>query len=471
MKSKKDLAATTLFVKEHAGISYTKILQYFYPEFITALIIYSLPQFIDCFFICYLKSTNLYAISGIVENFLTMFTKSAEGLLVGTVVISGYFNGLKEYQKAGKAFVEAFWTTISIGFVVSLLLYVSVSAFYKFNNFTSDMIALGTPYLQIKAIGVFFMFFYFSLVGFFRAVKNTFTPMVVFAIGSFVFILCDYLFIFGAFGFPQLGLLGSAVAYLIQYIVMSVLMIMYVLYAQNYQHYQISFFPYRFNKEHVWRFFKISFPVVVDKISIAFAYVWLASCISHLGSDASAAFSMLKQMERFAFVPAIAFSQIITFLVSNDLGNGKWEDIAANIKRVVYIASIMVGTILLIGSTFPFAMVDLYGCAPEICYLVATIFPSLSVLVMFDLLQLILSGALRGAGDVQTVMKTRISIIAGYFIPITYVISLIQFQSMASKMLVTYAAFLIGNGLMSIVYIIRLRQNYWKKQNVRVMHE
>lgn len=454
-----------------AGISYSRILRYFYPEFITALIIYFLPQFIDCYFICNLKSTDLYAISGIVENLLGMFTKCAEGLLIGTVIISGYFNGLQEYKKAGQSFADAFWITISISLCVSLALYFGVVIFYRFNKFSPEMIELGVPYLQIKAIGVFFMFFYFALVGFFRSVKNTFTPMVIFVVGNICFVLSDYILIFGKFGFPQLGLLGSAVAYLIQYFLMSCLMLIYILYAAEYKKYEISLYPKKIDSKRLYQFLRVSFPVVLDKMSIAFAYVWLASCMSQLGSTAGASFSMIKLMERIAFVPAIAFSQIITFLVSNDLGRGKWDDIHSNIKKVVLLSSTMVGAILLIGSIWPYLIVKFYGCTGEMCYLVAAVFPSLSILVMFDLLQLILSGALRGAGDVQTVMVTRLIVIAGYFIPITYGIALLPLQTVASKMLVTYAAFLIGNGLMTIVYIIRLKQDHWKKQNIKVVND
>lgn len=452
--------------EDRFGVSYGRIWRYFYPEFITALIIYFLPQFIDCYFICNLKSTELYAISGIVENFLGMFTKCAEGLLIGTVIISGYFNGLHEYKKAGQAFVDAFWITIGVSFCVSLALYFGVFLFYRFNNFSSGMIAIGVPYLQMKAIGVFFLFFYFSLVGFFRAVKNTFTPMVIFAIGSLTFVLCDYLLIFGKCGFPQLGLLGSAVAYLIQYVLMSCLMLSYILYVQEYKKYAISLAPRPLDKERIKRFFLVSYPVVLDKMSIAFAYVWLGACMSKLGSTAGASFSMIKLMERIAFVPAIAFSQIITFLVSNDLGRGQWDDIHANIKKVALLSSVMVGTILLFGSLWPQGIVKFYGCNREICSLVSAIFPSLSILVMFDLLQLILSGALRGAGDVQTVMVTRLSVILGYFIPMTFIIDLLPLHTLASKMLTTYAVFLIGNGLMTIVYIFRLKQAHWKKQNI-----
>ena len=176
------------FLSPSAGLSYVRILRYFYPECITALIIYFLPYCIDCYFICKLESTELYAVSGIVDNFLTMFLKAAEGLSVATVIVAGYYNGLQEYKKTGAAFVDACWTVICIGAVISFSLFCTVSLVCKFNNFSPSMIKEGMPYLQVKAISIFFMFIYFALVGFLRAIKNTFVPMVVFVFGSLVFV-------------------------------------------------------------------------------------------------------------------------------------------------------------------------------------------------------------------------------------------------------------------------------------------
>ena len=55
------------------GQSYVSILRYFFPEFITALILYSLPYFIDCYFIAHLKSTDSYTIATVVDNVLNLF--------------------------------------------------------------------------------------------------------------------------------------------------------------------------------------------------------------------------------------------------------------------------------------------------------------------------------------------------------------------------------------------------------------
>jgi MATE family multidrug resistance protein len=451
-------------LKTQDGLSYPKIFKYFYPEYISALIIYFLPYCIDCLFICQLQSIKSYAISGIVDNFLTMFLKAAEGLSIGTVIIAGYYNGLSEYKKAGQAFVDAFWAVLGIGTIISASLYFLGPQICSFNNFSWEMRELGIPYLKYKAISIFFMFVYFALVGFLRAIKNTFVPMLVFAAGAVVFVFVDYALIFGAFGLPEYCLLGSAMASIVQYFCMCVVMISYILYTSNHEKYAIDLFKPRFDWCRIVKLFWVSFPVVLDKVSISFAYSWLGSCMSSMGVTAGAAFSCLKMMERFSFVPAIACAQVITFLVSNDLGKGNWDDIFANIKRILIIALVMVGTILFVGSMYPHWFVSFFDKQGEFGYLVATIFPALSVLILIDLLQLVLSAALRGAGDVQTVMVTRIAVIGLYFIPATYLISWLALETMMTRMLLTYAVFLFGNALMSIVYVYRLRQNHWKKR-------
>src|SRR3989339_962280 len=212
--------ARTALNFENAGQPYHVILRYFWPEFITALILYSLPYFIDCYFIAHLKSTEIYTISGVVNNVLNLFVKIAEGLSIGTVALAGYYNGLQKHKEVGKSFVDALWVSIFIGSMISFMLYVGGYWVYKFFNFTDIAIQLGLPFLKIRAISMFLMFVFFACIGFFRAVKNTFIPMVLFALGSFVFVFFDYCLIFGKLGFPELGLQGSAVFYLIQYAVM-----------------------------------------------------------------------------------------------------------------------------------------------------------------------------------------------------------------------------------------------------------
>lgn len=451
-------------IKNHDyGESYRSIFRYFYPECITALILYSLPYFVDSYFIGSLKSTSLYAISGIVDNFLTLLVKAAEGFSIGIVVIAGCHNGSKLYKKVGQTFVEAFWSILFIGAVISGLIYSSVFYIYGWFNFPPDLIEQGVLYFKLKAIALFFMFVFFSVVGFLRSIKNTVVPMVLFAIGSFVFIVSDYILIFGKFGFPAWGLNGSAIAYCIQYGTVSFLAMAYVLLFNANKKYEIALFSRFIKWKTMSDLLKTSGPIVVDKVVMAGAYVWLAQLLSPLGTNVMASFSLIKLMERFAFIPAIGFAQVITFLVSNDVGRGAWKDVTVNIKRVIYVATCMVGVTLLAGSLYPSWFISFVDQKGEFGYLVAQIFPSLSILVFLDLLQLILSGALRGAGAVKVVMWTRICVIIGFFMPVSYAISLIPMTSIALKFFLIYGSFFLGNGLMSVLYIKWLMQGKVKE--------
>lgn len=437
------------------GQSYASILRYFLPEFITALILYSLPYFVDCYFIAHLKSTDIYTISGVVDNVLNLFVKIAEGLSIGTVATAGYYNGLRKYENVGKSFVNALWVSVFIGGMISFLLYVGGYWVYKFFNFSDAAIQLGLPFLKIRAISMFLMFVFFACIGFFRSIKNSIIPMMLFSIGSAVFIFFDYCLIFGKLGFPNLGLQGSAVSYLLQYIIMLACAFGYIFYYSFHKKYNINILAGISKASDIFRLLAISLPIVIDKAIMAWAYIWLSKVLSCMGQYALANFAVIKLMERMAFLPAVAFSQVITFLVSNDIGNHRWDDIRANITKVLLLASGMVALLLCIGSLYCAEIINLIDRNKEFGALAQAVFPALSVLVFFDLLQLILSGALRGASDVQTVMLTRLSVICFYFVPVSYLLSRLSIPSDALKFCLIYGSFFIGNALMSIIYIKR----------------
>lgn len=440
-----------------AGESFTDILyKYFYPEFITAFILYFLPVFIDAYFIGHLKSSSLYTISGIVDNFLNLFVKIAEGFSLGIVIIGGYHNGKDDYAKVGRTFVEAFWAITFLAGSLCFGICIIAPYILEWFNFTDQMILIGVPFLRLRTVSIFLMFVYFALVGFLRSIKNSYIPMRLFALGSCIFVLADYILIFGKFGMPVLGLQGSAIAYCIQYAVMVCGALWYVVYDAANRKYMIKLSGGIKNFSTVLQLLYISFPILADKAIMACAYIWLAKMIGTLGHYALATFAVVKLMERLAFVPATAFSQVMTFLASNDAGRGDWQAVRSHIVKVFTLAAIGVFSLLFIMSWYPDVIISMIDRKAEFGPMAAQVFPALSFLVAFDLLQLILSGALRGISDVMTVMGTRLGVILVYFVPVSYVIAHMCFTNPVHHFIAIYGSFFIGNALMSLVYVMRL---------------
>jgi len=448
------------------GESYWHIIRYFMPEFITSFVIFALPFWIDSYFISLLKSTPAYATLGTTNNALHLLFKVAEAFSIGAVILVGNFNGMHEYKKVGKIFKDVFWATVFFGIIFGIILYSSAYFILGWLNASPEIIALGIPFWRLRAIGVFFTFVYLAFIGFLRGIKNTKTPMYIFIIGAAVFIFFDYGLLFGAFGLPEIGFNGSAWASVFQSVTMTLAAVVFVLVNKTYRQYCIELFSGIGQFSYFKELFYIIWPVAIDKATLAFAYIWLSKMLNTMGTCSTASFCAVKDLERFAFLPAIALAQVITFLVSNDHGIHNWAGIKSNIKKVMFLASIMVFSILATFSYFSGSLLKIFDKSGDFTELTVKIFPILSVLVFFDLVQLILSGALRGAGDVKVVMWTRLAVCIGYFFPVSYFLTNLPIADPALKFLLIYGSFYVGNGLMSIVYINRLRGAKWKAQEV-----
>lgn len=448
------------------GEQYKTLLGYFIPEIITNFLLYAMPFWLDAAFIGSLASVNTYATLGVTNSFLHLIIKVGEAISVGTVVLSGQFNGQSSFENAGRTLRDAFWLTTILGLAFGSILFFGADFIYQWYGVSAEIRALGIPFLRLRAIGVLCMFIYLALIGFLRGIKNSRAPMKIFIFGSMLFVFFDYVLIFGKYGFPAMGLQGSALATVIQYTSMMLIALGYVLFNKKNLKYNINLFSGLTDISYIKHLLAISWPVVLDKAIMAWAYVWLGKMIATMGTQGIAAFCVVKDMERFAFLPALAFAQIITFLASNDVGIKNWEGVKINIKKTILLASGMVSAILCFFIYHRAYIINIFDKKGDFSEIAMQAFPILSIFIIFDLIQLILSGALRGAGNVHIVMMVRLVTCFCYFVPISYLLSQWQTENEALKLVLLYGSFYFGNALMSIWYIRRFRSEHWKNPTV-----
>lgn len=459
---KKSLFKSYIFgITDHSGERYQTILGYFWPELVTAFLVGSVLNLIDASMIGHLKSTTMYATQGVALTIILFLNKMAEGLSVGTVILCGQYNGMRRFEAVGRAAMSAFWVTIVVGGVIAGSLYLGAGTLFSFLHVPDKMAIAGTAFMRLRVVSVFLFFIYMALIGFLRGVKNTRAPMVFFLIGGLTFLFFDYVLIFGHLGFPALGLMGSAIASIIQNAVMLGVALGYILYDRHMRQYSIETLK-SFDLPAALDIVRLSCPIILDKALLAAAKIWLVRLIAPMGKVALASFSVIRDMEQFAFVPAVAFASVITLLVSNDYGAGNWTGIKSNIKKVLFMASGLVFAILLTFALCPEYVIGLFDTKGSFVLFAATVFPLISVMVLFDLLQVILAGALRGAANVRVVMVTRLMVCAGIFMPLSYWFSVLPISNILVKFTLIYGSFYLADGVMSIVYVWWFRRDAWR---------
>jgi Na+-driven multidrug efflux pump len=214
--------------------------------------------------------------------------------------------------------------------------------------------------------------------------------------------------------------------------------------------------------------------IAIDKTALAFAYIQLQKMIGGLGKYAIASFSVIKDLERLAMLPAIAFATVLTFLVSNSLGAQDPEAARANIKKTLIMAAIFVSTLLIIMCLMPATFVTIFDQKNKFTDLAAKVFPFISLLVVFDFIQLLLAASLRGARDVGYVMLVRAGTCYLFFWPIGWWIAgapmwpldlllpPLNITNETLKFILIYGFFYVNNGLMGLLFLARVK---FKKQH------
>jgi putative MATE family efflux protein len=303
-------------------------------------------------------------------------------------------------------------------------------------------------------------------MGFMRGIKNTKIPMAINITGIATFIIFDYILIFGKFGFPALGLNGSSIATIIQYGLMNILIICYILWKPEYKKYFKGLFFGYFSKVRAINLLNLSWPILIDKSSVAISYIWLAKMIAHMGTIAISSFDVIIKLERFAFLPAAAFAQVITFLVSNRLGANDPDGAMSNIKKTLILAAVFLASSLLFLCLNSNNLVSIFDPKNQFTAIAAAALTPISILVVFDFVQIVLAGALRGAGDVKTVMYGRFFACTCFIVPISYIMHLLPIANISLKFTLIYGTFYIGTGIMGLIFLARIKGHKWQNQKV-----
>ncbi|MDQ5890620.1 MAG: hypothetical protein QG604_494 [Candidatus Dependentiae bacterium] len=439
---------------------------YWLPELITLFVTVALPPLFDAYLVASLHSTTSYGALGMATNFLHTLVKLSEAIPVAAIAVIGRHNGAKNHAASGAHFINTLWTAIILGCAQLIIIYFWAHRIYEWLGVPADMAIIGTPFLRLRSVSVLLAFILLSVLGFMRAIKNTHTPMLITLIGSVVYMVSSVILVSGHWGFPTCGIYGPAFAALLEYGTMLAIALAYVFSNQIYKPYFINLKLFSINWRAIGAIVSFSIPVIIDKSALSFSYVWLSKMLATMGPVSIATFDIIKNLERSAIMPAAAFAQVVTMLVSNHLGAQEFSEAKKTIFKILLITCAIVSGTLIILSLYASYFIGLLSPNPEITDFAIPLLRILSCLVIFDFAQLILAAALRGAGKVKTVMWTRFLICGLFFLPISYILSQCSFDSLGTKFCLIYGAFYINTALMGIAFWRQLAKSTWYEKHI-----
>ena len=321
---------------------------------------------------------------------------------------------------------------IALGIILLLAMFFSIPLMLKMNQ-PQDVVELAMPYLQIIAISIIPLVIFEAMKRFSDGLSNTKYPMYATIFANILNIILNYLLIFGTYGFPKLGIVGAGIGTLISRLMMVILLWLIFINKQKFKTFitELNFFK---TKKRVFKkIIDLGLPSALQmffEVGIFTAAIWLSGI---LGKNFQAANQIAFNLSAMTFMVGVGLSVAAMVRVGNQRG----FDDYLSLRRIAF--SIFILTII-IEIVFAFLFLILKDWLPtlyletenisklaentEVIMIASKLLIIVALFQIFDGLQVVILGALRGMQDVK--IPTIITLISYWLIgfPICYYLGL-----------------------------------------------
>ena len=346
---------------------------------------------------------------------------------LSTTVLTGFFVGLVGYVTAlaaqyygsgqrkmcTRATTQALY--VALASYPILLLFVPLVR-YVFSATGQDpaLASLATIYAQILLAGSVFMIIRTALGSFFVGIGKTRIVMIVSVSSAFVTIPLNYIFIFGKMGLPEMVIRGAALGTLGGSFYAFVVLLGFYLRETSRAPYRVKS-PMRYMPDIMKRLLRFGLPAGVEPFLVWFAFNVFVQIMHSYGPDTAAAATTAFNWDSIAFVPMLGLGTAATTIVGQFIGAKDYDGAqrSANLTVRVALAYSVVMIVLFVSLAGSLVLVFSSGFQDtdgEIATMSATMLRLLALYTIANSSKLVLSGALRAAGDTAWTMRVSIAI-------------------------------------------------------------
>lgn len=391
-------------------------------------------------------------------------------LVCGFMALAGFTNtfvaqfwGAGDKQGCARATAQGiFFALLSFPFIMALTplgLWV-----LRLSGHGAEVLALEQEYFKILMWCGGGMALSSALSSFFSGRGKTFVIMSCNIFANSLNILLNYLFIFGKWGFPEMGIVGAGWATVIgSWVSPLIFAVLYFSKPANAEFGTVR--NLRFDADLFKRMVRFGLPSGIHWFLDVAAFTIFVLLVGRMGAIAHIASNIALSVNLIAFMPMIGMGMAASILVGQYLGRNQ-PDYA---QRVGWLAlKIGVGYVAVVSLSFllfPAFYTNVFegntdGTVPfsELLKTVRVLLVMLAIWGVADATAIILSGALKGAGDTHFVMYFQ-SVVAWGFLVLGQLLIVLVFKAGVYASWVWTLLYII---ILGVGFALRFRSSRWK---------
>lgn len=377
------------------------------------------------------------------------------------------YDGAGRQDRIGLVVWQAIWLATTFG-VLSLVLIPVAPVVFNLSGHTAETSAYEIQYFQIICLCGPGLLIAEASKSFYSGRGQTWIVMVVDAAVALFELVLNYIWVFGYWGFPAMGLAGAAWSTVVGTSLKAIVYVALLLLRRHRQQFG-TVTGMRFDAALMRRIAYFGWPSGFQMLLDVMGFTVFIFMLGGLGDVATQATTMAFSVSSLAFMPIYGLHIGVSILVGERLGENR-DDLAARATlTTLQIAWLYMAVISLLYAFVPdlfllgFFLNGQATSAEQLAVrqLTATLLLFVAAYNLLDATQMIYVGALKGAGDTQFLLRVSL-VLATLLGSFSYLsVEVWQLDVYGCWTLIVFWC-----SIAAVTYFVRFRQGKWRQMRV-----
>lgn len=325
------------------------------------------------------------------------------GIFMGITPLIGRVRGARDDSRTAILLKSGLVLSIFLIPVLTLVSW-SIAWIIPAMGQSDEVVRLAVPYYKtlVVALVPFLLFTLLKQVG--EGFGNTFVAMAATIVSNLLNVFLNYTLIFGRFGLPELGLMGAGYATIISRAAMPLMLYAGFMAVKPIRYYFTLLSTVRSTRREILGIAGIGLPIAVQLVLEISAFSVSAIMMGWMGSIPLASHEIALGLAAFTYMAANGVAMATTIRVSFQLGSRDFESMARVSYSAVHLVLAYMGVCGLCLFIFRYRLPLIFTNDPVVIAQAASLLAVAALFQVFDGLQVVCLGILRGFADVKIPM-------------------------------------------------------------------
>ena len=398
-------------------------------------------------------------IGGQLQSVLQMFVGGIEGAIL---ILAAQYWGKKDTQSIRKVVSIGIKFALAVGLLSSLVAVLFPQ--WVIRAFTTEpgVIQEGAAYVQI--VGFTYLFFSVSqvMIAAMRSVETARIGLYISCMALVINVCLNYVFIFGHFGFPAMGVRGAALATLVSRILEMCVGVGYVFFVDKKLRFGLKDLLHT-DRQLLRDFIRYGLPVIGGQVVWAINSLANTKILGYYSAGVIAAASITGMLHNLVYVWMNGMSSAVGIITGKTVGAGQYEKMKEYSKTVqmifLFVGLISGAAVFLARDGF----ISLYNASPEAQAYSRQFINVISVTIIGTCYQAAcLFGLVKSGGDISFVFNNDTIFVFLVVIP-----SSLLAMWLGAPPWVVFACLKCDQILKCFVAIVKINRYNWMKNLTR----